>query len=200
MRRMLLVLLALILCGVPVSVVLAQNSMLVTWTCTGSPCPWGQSLSSYAVVWGTGSARFGYTTNQPVYRSNATGVRVTVDTGNARIYAGEAHDASHTLLASLTVGQSYTINTDLPVSIQNDYSSFTYTITEPIQETETPINPTLYPTPPPLTDGVVMDAMALVADETIRISATSVGMYILAPVLLLGGMHLLWGFIVRRRS
>src|SRR5687768_10942731 len=41
------------------------TAQFVTWTCTGSPCPWGPSDSNYALVWPASSEplsnRRGYT-------------------------------------------------------------------------------------------------------------------------------------------
>ena len=42
-------------------------SQLVSWTCTGSPCDWGNSVSGHALVWPAtlepSSGRLGYTTS-----------------------------------------------------------------------------------------------------------------------------------------
>ena len=49
----------------------AIAAQMVTWTCTGSPCGWGNSLSGHAVVWLAALApttmRLGYTTSAGVY-------------------------------------------------------------------------------------------------------------------------------------
>ena len=49
----------------------AIAAQMVTWTCTGSPCGWGNSLSGHAVVWPAALApttmRLGYTTSAGVY-------------------------------------------------------------------------------------------------------------------------------------
>ena len=47
------------------------NSVSTTWTCTGTPCPWGPSTNNPAIVW-PGSVsptaqRLGYTASSAVY-------------------------------------------------------------------------------------------------------------------------------------
>src|SRR5688572_19412764 len=43
----------------------------VTWSCSGKPCPWGQSIHEHAIVWpsatGATSARLGYTASAGIY-------------------------------------------------------------------------------------------------------------------------------------
>ena len=69
-------------------------AQLVTWTCTGSPCDWGSSVSGRAVVWpatlGASSTRLGYTTSASVYlpADAATGMTIAITSGAAGVYAG----------------------------------------------------------------------------------------------------------------
>ena len=53
-----------------------SSSSLVTWDCTGSPCPWGAQTRNHAAVWPAAvnpiSNRHGYTTSAPVYAPGAT--------------------------------------------------------------------------------------------------------------------------------
>ncbi|MFF1822142.1 discoidin domain-containing protein [Kribbella sp. NPDC058245] len=113
-----------------------DGSMLATWTCTSSPCPWGESDSTNAAVWPAAAepvrARYGYTVSHDVYApaSKVAGWKITVTSGSATVYAGPA-DGSHSSLAALSAGNSYTVSSTLGssiVSVQSD-SSFEYTIT-----------------------------------------------------------------------
>ena len=87
----------------------------MTWTCTGSPCDWGSSVSGRAVVWpatlGASSTRLGYTTSASVYlpADAATGMTIAITSGTAGVYAGLPDAASHRLLASLSAGQAYVV-------------------------------------------------------------------------------------------
>jgi uncharacterized repeat protein (TIGR01451 family) len=78
------------------------------------------------------SQRFGYTTSQPVYVSGSTalGVRVTITSGSAQVYAGAPDATSHRVLASLSGGQSYQIagvSASEIVSVQSS-TAFSYTV------------------------------------------------------------------------
>jgi len=87
-------------------------SQAVTWTCTGSPCPWGSSLSGNALVWpadaGAGAARLGYTASAAVYlpAARANAAELSIDAGAASVYAGRPGDESHRLIANLATGES----------------------------------------------------------------------------------------------
>src|SRR5262245_24327752 len=67
-----------------------STSELATWTCTGSPCPWGSSLDGQAVVWpassGAVSQRLGYTVSGGIYlvAPRANGATLTVVSGSAQ--------------------------------------------------------------------------------------------------------------------
>ncbi len=134
-------------------------SQSVTWTCTGSPCPWGASLSGQALVWpaefGPTTGRLGYTTSTGVYLpgSTATGVTISITSGMASVYAGLPNAGSHRLLATLAVGQSHLVGGLVAgevVSVQADQVAFGYTLTMPTAiPTATPLptaTPTLVPT------------------------------------------------------
>src|SRR5512144_237020 len=47
------------------------SSVVATWNCTGTPCPWGDQTTGHAMVWPAGAeptrARFGYTVSHDVY-------------------------------------------------------------------------------------------------------------------------------------
>ncbi|GAB3838234.1 hypothetical protein GCM10028799_78530 [Kribbella italica] len=130
-----------------------DGSVLATWNCTTSPCPSGQSYTSNAGVWPAAAqpvrARYGYTVSHDVYApvSQVAGWKITVVSGSATVYAGPADD-SHSSLAALSAGQSYTVSSTLSnssiVSIQDDGA---------FRVTFTPGEPT---TPPPASgDGSV---------------------------------------------
>src|SRR4051812_47714592 len=113
------------------------SSQLVTWTCTASPCPWGNSLTNHAVVWpaaaGPSSARLGYAVSAPVYlpAARANGAVIALDAGTARVHAGPPGEPSHPVLATLADGQTFHV-TGLPagevLSVQADLP-FRYRVT-----------------------------------------------------------------------
>lgn len=114
------------------------TSQLVTLTCTGSPCDWGTSLSSQAVVWPDSmeplTNRLGYTASAGIYlpASAASGLTITITSGTATVYAGLPDAASHQALATLTSGQSHLITglaTGEVVSVQNSQNAFAYSFT-----------------------------------------------------------------------
>lgn len=116
-----------------------DESTLVTWTCTGTPCPWGNPLTGHAIVWPSEaepiSTRFGYTTSSGIYlpSTRANGAIVTITSGSASLFAGSPNDGSHRVLAGIGVGQSYEVSGLAPgevLSVQADYA-FAYEITLP---------------------------------------------------------------------
>ncbi len=134
------------------------TSQLVTWTCTGSPCPWGSPLSGQAAVWpaelSPQSNRLGYTVSAAIYlpESAASGMTITISSGTAAIYAGLPDAVSHRLVTTLVAGQSFTV-TGLAagevISLQNG-QPFTYALTLPANNpTPSPtLTPTVTATPP----------------------------------------------------
>src|SRR6185295_247987 len=114
-------------------------SQVVTWTCTGRPCPWGESLNGDAVVWpaaaGASNTRLGYTVSAGIYlpAASANGADLTIDSGEASAYAGLPGDASHRLLATLADGQTLHVSglaTGEVLSVQAS-AQFTYHATLP---------------------------------------------------------------------
>jgi len=112
------------------------HAKMVTWSCSGTPCPWGPRTSNPALVWPAAlsplTRRLGYETSAPVYlpARAAMGVKITVNRGRARIYAGPRSATSHRILATLAAGQSHRIDrlySDEVVSVQAD-TAFRYTI------------------------------------------------------------------------
>lgn len=93
----------------------ATASQTTTWTCTGAPCPWGDSLTAEAVVWpddaGALAARLGYTASPAIYlpAARANGAHLAVDTGSADAYAGRPDDSSQRLLATISAGQAFDV-------------------------------------------------------------------------------------------
>jgi hypothetical protein len=128
------------------------TSRLVTWSCTGSPCPWGDQTTGHAVVWPADleptSSRHGYTTSAAIYAPGSTtaGYEVTVHTGTARIYAGTP-TGTHRAVATVAAGETSTlpaIDVDEVFSVQAD-DPFTYTLTAGT------------PPPPPCRDPLTCD-------------------------------------------
>lgn len=133
----------------------APSSQLVTWTCTGTPCPWGSSLSGHALVWSAGgtSQRLGYTVSAGVYLpvTHAQGAVIVVQSGVAQAYAGLPGAPSHRFLATLAAGQPYTVSglqSGEVLGIQSD-SSFTYSATLPTPSPGEDPPPDPDPTPDP---------------------------------------------------
>jgi hypothetical protein len=86
-----------------------RASAPVTWACTGSPCPWGASMTGQAIVWAAAAAasnRLGYTASAPIYLAagEANGMTISVSAGAATLYAGPLNTPTHRVLASLTPG------------------------------------------------------------------------------------------------
>ena len=120
---------------------LSGESQMATWTCTGDPCPWGDELGNPALAWPAEAqpvgTRLGYTVSPAVYlpASSANGLTVTIDSGSARVYAGEPQESSHHRLALLEEGDSFDVSglgPDEVLSVQSD-DPFTYHVapTEP---------------------------------------------------------------------
>ncbi|TDC35882.1 PKD domain-containing protein [Kribbella albertanoniae] len=113
-----------------------DGSVLATWTCTSSPCPWGPSDTSNTAVWPAEAepirTRYGYTVSHDVYApvSKVAGWKITVTSGSASVYAGPV-DGPHSSLAALSAGESYTVSSALNsssiVSVQSG-SPFEYAI------------------------------------------------------------------------
>ncbi len=127
----------------------SPSSKLVVWNCTSTPCPWGETSTSHAIVWPEtaqpSSARFGYTATDGVYLAynRANGATIWIDSGFATVYAGTPNGASHRALAYLSVGEFYEVSGVAPgeiVSVQSD-SAFTYQIDLPTPAPEEPTDP-----------------------------------------------------------
>ena len=136
------------------------NSETVLWNCTGSPCPWGSTDSSIALVWpqnsGATSARHGYTTTKPVYLPAyaANGAIVQLDSGTAALYAGLPLGGSHRMLTSMAAGGVFTVSglADGEVLSVQSAGEFSYQVTLPtVSPPATPPPTTPPPTTPPPT-------------------------------------------------
>jgi hypothetical protein len=112
-----------------------SSSVLATWNCTGSPCPWGDQTTDHAAVWPAEAeptrTRHGYTVSHDVYAAaqKVAGWKVTVTAGNASMYAGTPNH-SHRRLATLQAGQSFTVpalSAGAVVSLQSG-AEFKYTL------------------------------------------------------------------------
>jgi len=88
------------------------NGTMITWTCTGSGCPWGSPLDGYAVAWPAtangGTARLGYTASADIYLPSgfANDAEIAVTAGVVSIYAGDPFAAAHRLITTLVEGES----------------------------------------------------------------------------------------------
>jgi hypothetical protein len=135
-------------------------SVLASWDCTGTPCPWGDSTTSEAAEWPAAAeptrARHGYTVSHDVYAAapKVAGWTITITAGTATVYAGTPN-GSHAGLATLQGGQSFTVpttlGTDDKVSVQSG-SGFDYTLTPgtaPTPTTSPPPTTTASPTSTP---------------------------------------------------
>jgi len=116
---------------------LSETSQVVTWTCTASPCPWGDSLANPAIAWPTSAeptaTRLGYTASPAPYLSadQANGATVSITSGTASLYAGVLVVDSHRLLATLSAGQLYQVTglaSDEVLSVQSS-AAFQYQVT-----------------------------------------------------------------------
>jgi hypothetical protein len=124
------------------------SSVAVTWSCTGSPCPWGATDSGIAIEWPNVpervNQRYGYTTSKGVYlgAARANGATITLLSGTAGVYAGTAN-AQHRMITTLAPGGTLTVSglaAGEILSVQSS-SAFTYQLTLPAY------------TPPPPTPG-----------------------------------------------
>ena len=121
------------------------SSVVTTWTCVGSPCPWGPTDSGHALAWpasmGPVSQRLGYTAAPAPYlpAAAAAGLTITVTSGSATVYAGAPQAASHSPVTTISAGQSYTVSglaTDAVISVQSP-SAFGYSVTTATAPTTT---------------------------------------------------------------
>ena len=114
-----------------------ENSPLVVWSCTGSPCPWGSPLSGHALAWPSElaplSSRLGYSTSASIYlpAANASSVSVSVLSGTASIYAVQVDNTSYRILGTLGAGRSLAlaglVTSGELISVQGS-DQFTYQI------------------------------------------------------------------------
>ena len=92
------------------------ESKPATWTCAGSPCPWGSTQTNHAVVWPASvqpvAARLGYKTSPPVYApaDRVNGMTLSIGFGKASVYAGTLSAPSHRLLATVSASQSFRVS------------------------------------------------------------------------------------------
>jgi hypothetical protein len=119
---------------------LAGASELVTWTCTASPCPWGDSLANPAIAWpdraGPVATRLGYTASPAPYLPavQANGVTIAIDAGSASLYAGAPANDAHRWITTLVAGESYAVaglGEDEVLSVQSDADFSYHTQTTP---------------------------------------------------------------------
>jgi hypothetical protein len=105
------------------------ESRIVTWSCTASPCPWGDTLSNPAIAWPESAApvatRLGYTASPAPYlpAESANGVTLSITSGAASLFAGQPSDASHRWIAAVAAGESYQVAGLAPgevLSVQSD--------------------------------------------------------------------------------
>lgn len=129
----------------------AGNSELVTWSCTGAPCPWGAELSGQALVWpnpqDAQNNRFGYSVSKAIYLAadKANGLTFVVQAGTASLYAGLPDALSHRALATVSQGSTYVIQGLQPgevVSVQAQ-DAFAYTLASADPSQPVPVSSSL---------------------------------------------------------
>jgi hypothetical protein len=92
------------------------SASAVTWTCTGDPCPWGNTSTGHALVWpGELPAtrdRLGYTTSEAIYlpAERARGATLTLRQGVANVYAGDPAEMAHRVIGVLRRGETFRID------------------------------------------------------------------------------------------
>jgi hypothetical protein len=110
------------------------DSADATWTCTGTPCPWGDSIGNPAIAWPDAEspvdARLGYTVAPAAYlpAGSANGLTIVIESGAAGVYSGGPQDPSHSQLAWLSAGDAFAVSGlagDEVLSVQSD-SEFAY--------------------------------------------------------------------------
>ena len=135
--------------GTPPPPSVGTISEQVTWTCTGTPCPWGETASGYALVWpaegNAGSTRLGYTSSHGIYlpRNIIDGTTVQVTSGTATVYMGTPSAAAQHVVVTLTAGDSYTFTTPAEgevLSVMGEAAfRFAVTLGVPVPEEEIPL-------------------------------------------------------------
>jgi hypothetical protein len=105
------------------------ESVMTTWSCTGSPCPWGDEVANHAIAWPSSATpvvvRHGYTASPAPYlpAAEANGLTISIEFGSANVFAGEPLEASHHFLATVSPGQSYDVSglgANEVLSVQSD--------------------------------------------------------------------------------
>lgn len=118
-------------------------SEVVTWSCTATPCPWGDAVSNPAIAWPASTApvatRLGYTASPAPYlpADSANGATLSITSGTASLFVGQPSDDSHRWLAAVSTGESYQIAglaAGEVLSVQSDAGfgyHMTSTVTDP---------------------------------------------------------------------
>jgi hypothetical protein len=123
-----------------------QSSAVVVWSCVGSPCPWGATLSGPALTWPQSLApvsdRLGYSTSAGIYlpAANASGVTISVSSGSATAYAVRSDDLSYRILGTIDSGRPLTLAGLVAgelISVQSS-ETFAYQVTVGGPSTEPP--------------------------------------------------------------
>lgn len=142
------------------AVTIEGSSVDASLDCTSSPCPWGTTINRQVVTWpgtvDTVTNRLGYTASQPIYllAQNANGAVVTSSSGSVTVRAGHPDASSHTTIATLSDGESYTVSglaADEVLWISS-LSNFTFVVNLP-EPTTDPVDPV--PPVPGLSSGFV---------------------------------------------
>jgi hypothetical protein len=111
-------------------------SQTVAFTCLGDPCPWGDSVSTEALVWpaaeGTVNTQLGYLVSAGIYLpgARANGTDISIETGEATVYWGFPDEEALRVLATLEAGDAFHVDgipDDSVLSVQAD-APFTYRI------------------------------------------------------------------------
>lgn len=124
---------------VPEAPIPAAQSQWVTATCTGNPCPWGPSLSGYAIAWPDNgqptNTRLGYTFSHGVYlpADRANGATVWVESGTVTLFAALPNATTHRTVATIPAGGSFEVSGLAPGEVLSAQSlaPFTYGVALP---------------------------------------------------------------------
>jgi hypothetical protein len=117
----------------------AIASQTVTYTCRGTPCPWGDTASTLAIAWPasepTVNTQLGYLVSPAMYLPGVrgNGTDISIETGEADVFWGFPEEAGLHWLATLGPGETFHVDgipDDSVLSVEAD-APFTYRIALP---------------------------------------------------------------------
>ena len=117
----------------------AIASQTVTYTCRGTPCPWGDTASTLAIAWPasepTVDTQLGYLVSPGMYLPGVrgNGTDISIETGEAGVFWGFPDEAALHWLATLGPGETFHVDgipDDSVLSVEAD-APFTYRVVLP---------------------------------------------------------------------